>query len=146
MFRHVLIGVDGSPLSLKAARYALELARSVSALASAVIVTPTWGAIAPAEIAQDHFGEDYAMRMSRSAERCLDKVRAIAMERRIVCEMTHVSAARAREAIASTAVEHGCDLIVVAAHGKRGTERTLLGSDTARLLTHSKVPVLVYRE
>ena len=146
MFRHVLIGVDGSPLSLKAARYALDLAKSVSAMASAVIVTPTWEAIAPAEIAQGRFEQEYAARMSTSAERCLDKVRAVAMERRIVCETAHVSAARAYEAIASTAVEHGCDLIVVAAHGKRGAERTLLGSETAKLLTHSKIPVLVYRD
>ena len=146
MYRYVLIGVDGSAFALKAALHGLNLAKSISAMASAIIVTPTWEAIALSEIAQGHFQDEYDARTKEYAERFLGKVRAIAMERRVVCETIHVTAARPFEAILSTAAQNACDLIVVGSHGRRGMEGLLLGSETVKLLTHSKIPVLVYRE
>ena len=83
MYRHVLIGIDGSAFALKAALHGLNLAKSISAMASAIIVTPTWEAIALSEIAQGHFQDEYDARTKEYAERCLGKVRAIAMERRV---------------------------------------------------------------
>lgn len=146
MYRHVLIGVDGSPVALKAALHGFNLAKSISAMATAIIVTPTWEAIALSEIVQGHFQDEYDARTEKYAERSLGKVRSIAMERRVACETIHVTAARPFEAILSTAAHNGCDLIIVGSHGRQGTERLLLGSETVKLLTHSKVPVLVYRE
>jgi len=48
-------------------------------------------------------------------------------------------------AIIDSAKAHGCDLIVMASHGRRGVSALLLGSETVKVLTHSTVPVLVYR-
>ena len=146
MYRHVLIAVDGSPFALKAARHGLDLAKSISAMASAMIVTATWESIALSEIAQGHFQDEYANRAKAYAESCLGKVRALALERRIVCETIHKSGARPYEVILATAASNGCDLIVVGSHGHRGMTGLLLGSETVKLLTHSTIPVLVYRE
>lgn len=146
MYRHVLIGVDGSPFALKAARHGLDLAKSVSAMVSALIVTATWDSIALSEIAQGHFEEEYAGRARDYAERSLGKVRALAMGRNVVCETIHQTGARPYEIMLSTAAANGCDLIVVGSHGHRGMTGLLLGSETVKLLTHSTIPVLVYRE
>jgi nucleotide-binding universal stress UspA family protein len=146
MFRHLLIGIDGSAFALKAAAHGLELAKSVSAMASAVIVTPTWDSIALSEIAQGKFEENYIARMNEQAEACLGKVRELAVERRVVCKTLHLVADRPYDAIIKAAAENGCDMIVVGSHGRRGVQKLILGSETTKLLTHSKVPVLVYRE
>jgi nucleotide-binding universal stress UspA family protein len=42
------------------------------------------------------------------------------------------------------AMTGGCDLIVMASHGRRGISAIVLGSET-KVLTHSTIPVLVYR-
>ena len=49
------------------------------------------------------------------------------------------------EAILAAAVDHDCDMILMASHGRKGMTGILLGSQTQKVLTHSKIPVLVYR-
>ena len=146
MYRRILIGVDGSPFALKAARHGLRLAKALSAEATALIVTPTWSSIALSEIAIGHFEDEWARRSAEYAETCLAKVREIATELGAALDTTHVDAARPYEAILATARERGCDLVVVGSHGRRGVESLLLGSEASKLLVHSHLPVLVYRE
>jgi nucleotide-binding universal stress UspA family protein len=43
------------------------------------------------------------------------------------------------------AKQKGCDLIVMASHGRRGMAALLIGSETSRVLTHSPLPVLVVK-
>jgi len=63
----------------------------------------------------------------------------------VVCETNTVEALHPWEAIIEHAQQKACDLIVMASHGRRGVTALLLGSETQKVLTHSKVPVLVVR-
>ncbi|HKM70609.1 MAG TPA: universal stress protein [Stellaceae bacterium] len=63
----------------------------------------------------------------------------------VVCETRHVEHDHVYQAIIDTATSEGCDLILMASHGRRGVSAIILGSETIKVLTHSKIPVLVYR-
>lgn len=60
-------------------------------------------------------------------------------------DLVHVPDQRAADAILEAAKAHKADLIVIASHGRRGVERVLLGSQTAEVLAHSSIPVLVVK-
>jgi nucleotide-binding universal stress UspA family protein len=62
------------------------------------------------------------------------------------CETFHTIDSSPYRAIIAAAEKHGCDLVFMASHGRRGLSALLLGSETQKVLTHSKIPVLVYRE
>ena len=91
------------------------------------------------------FEDEFADRMSTYAKSCLAKVETAARDRGLACESIHVAAAKPYQAIIDTAAARGCDLIVVGAHGRRGLAGLVLGSETVKVLTHSKIPILVYR-
>ena len=145
MFRHILAATDGSPFALEAVRHALGLAKSTGARATIVTVTPTWRSLELSEIVVGRIEEQFAARMSELAESSFAPVREVAAGLGIACETIHVTGDNPYESIIATAAARGCDLIVVGSHGRRGIERVLLGSETTKLLTHCKVPVLVYR-
>jgi nucleotide-binding universal stress UspA family protein len=63
----------------------------------------------------------------------------------VPCETVHVTRDQVFEAIIDTATEKGCDLIFMASHGRRGIAAFVLGSETYKVLTHSKIPALVCR-
>jgi nucleotide-binding universal stress UspA family protein len=63
----------------------------------------------------------------------------------VTCETVHVERQRPYEGIIDTAKAKNCDLIVMASHGRRGMSAVVLGSETVKVLTHSKIPVLVCR-
>ena len=63
----------------------------------------------------------------------------------VVCETLHVEHEHVHQAIIDAASARRCDLIVMASHGRRGVSAVVLGSETVKVLTHSKIPVLVYR-
>lgn len=146
MYKHMLIATDGSDFALRAARHGLQLAKANGTKVSVITVTPPWHAISLSEIALGHAEEQYDQRINRYAEDLLAKVGAAAKELGIACDIVHLSHERAYEAIIDTAKKRGCDLIVVGSHGRRGITGLVLGSETVKVLTHSKVPVLVYRE
>ena len=63
----------------------------------------------------------------------------------VACEMVQVEHEHPYQAIIDTAESKGCDLIVMASHGRRGISALVLGSETVKVLTHCKIPVLVHR-
>lgn len=146
MPQHILIAIDGSEFSTKSARYGLSLAKSLGAKVSMVTVVPTWEAVGLAEIARGHFSDEYAARAKAYGDECLSKGAALAAEAGVPCETFQVSGDRAWKSIIETAREKGADLIVMGAHGRRGVEGLVLGSETVKVLTQSTIPVLVYRE
>ena len=146
MPRHILIAVDGSEFALKAARYGLELAKALSAEATACIVTPTWAAIGLSEIARGHFEEEFAARSQAYGDDCLAKVSAVAAQVGTKCSLVQKTGDRAFVVILATAAERGCDLIVVGSHGRRGLDSVVLGSETVKILTNSRIPIVVYKE
>jgi nucleotide-binding universal stress UspA family protein len=143
MYGHILIATDGSELAQKAVAAGLGLARELKAKVTVVTATEPWSAMAtrPGLVFPV---EEYEKAAAENAARILAGVAATAAEAGVPCETQHVQEFPA-EGIVETAKAKGCDLIVMASHGRRGLSRLLLGSQATRVLTLSPVPVLVCR-
>ncbi len=146
MYKNLLVATDGSEYALKAAKHGLDLAQALSAKVTVITVTERWSSIALSEIAVGLSEEGYADRAAEYAGICLARVEDEAKQRGLICDMVHLSGPLPYDAIIKTATERGIDLIVVGGHGHRGMIGLLLGSETTKILTHCKLPVLVYRE
>jgi len=88
---------------------------------------------------------EYKKHAEAHAETVLDTVSAAAKSAGVICETLHVEHAQVYRAIIDAASARKCDLIVMASHGRRGVSAVVLGSETVKVLTHSKIPVLVHR-
>ena len=148
MYRKILIAADGSELANKAVGHGVKLAKEVGASVIFVTVTERWSAIQMVEEAEtgssDPIGR-YEGLATKSAQNILAAAKTTAESNGVACETLHVPDGLPAEAIVATANEKGCDLIVMASHGRRGLSRLVLGSQTAEVLAYSKVPVLVLR-
>ena len=144
MYKHILIATDGSELAGRAVTTGLVLAKALKARVTAVTVTEQWSAMVTGEPALVFPIEDYEKAAAENATRILSGVSTVAKDAGVECETVHVNDFPA-EAIVETAKAKGCDLIVMASHGRRGLSKLLLGSQTTRVLTLSAVPVLVCR-
>jgi nucleotide-binding universal stress UspA family protein len=148
VFRHILVPTDGTGLSLGAARAAMALARKHGAKVTAIHVIPPWTPpMAPEGV---YYPDSYSPREYRKAteaeaKRALAKVEALAKRSRVRCDAVFVTDDAPWEAIIGAVRRRKCDLVVMASHGRRGIAGLLLGSETTKVLTHSRVPVLVYR-
>jgi nucleotide-binding universal stress UspA family protein len=145
MFTHILVPTDGTELSATAARQAAGLAHALGARLTAVHVTAPYH---PTEMTPSvfttHAGEHDAQARSR-AERALGAVGEIARAAGVACTAVHRVAESAAEGIVALASEAGCDLVVMASHGRRGVTALLLGSETSKVLALARIPVLVVR-
>jgi len=148
MFKHILIPTDGSKLSAKAIRTAVRLARDTGAKVTGAYVIapyfpPTYGegvVFGPAVSAKR-----YKALTEREARKALAAVEIEARIFGVEYGGSLLTAANPWEGIVRTAKAKKCDLIVIASHGRRGLAGLLLGSETTKVLTHSKIPVLVCR-
>jgi nucleotide-binding universal stress UspA family protein len=148
MYRHILVPTDGGPLSLKAAKTAAKLARHTGARITAIyaiepFAPPTGGDGVAFSIA--YTATEYERGMREVAAKALAKVRAVAEAEEVAFTGLSVIQGHPWEAIVNAARQKKCDLIVMASHGRRGLAGLLLGSETQKVLTHSKTPVLVCR-
>ncbi len=138
MYTHILIPTDGSELAGKAVRHGSALAKQIGAKVTMLTV------LAPPMITTDReMIEIRKASMQKQAEEILGAVTKQAAG--IACETIQVEHDRPYQAIIDTADSKGCDLIVMASHGRRGISAIVLGSETVKVLTHCKIPVLVYR-
>jgi nucleotide-binding universal stress UspA family protein len=145
MFTHILIATDGSELAAKAVTQGLDLAKGMAARVTAVNVSEPWVAVAPSEVAMAFPMKEYEESVAANAARILAAVAGDAETRGVQCATLHVKDQFPAEGIIDTAQKQGCDLIVMASHGRRGLMRILLGSNATKVLTHSTIPVLVCR-
>lgn len=147
MFRHILLPTDGSPLSTRAAKLAVGLAKSSGARLTTLHVIapyePTTYIEGMAAYPELFSPAEYKRATEARASRLLGKVAALAKAADVRCDTTTVNARAPWEAIIKTAKSKRCDAIVMASHGRRGLESLLLGSETTKVLTHTKTPVLV---
>ena len=147
MFKHILLPTDGSKLSERAVRLGIRFAGRIRARVTALHVTPAFRAFAdegfaPLSPALKRRLEDEAR---ARAIRLLDAIARQARSRRVRCATLSVTSDLAYQEIIAAARRKKCDLIMMASHGRRGLSSLLLGSETAKVLLHSKVPVLVVR-
>lgn len=149
MFRHILVPTDGSVLSLKAAKTAVELAKVHKAKMTAIHVIAPYVAPTAGDgiiyYPEDFSPQAYRKATEREAEKALAKVEATATAAKVPCATLFVTHDQPWESIVNTAKKRKCDLIVMASHGRRGIAGLLLGSETTKVLTHSRTPVLVCR-
>lgn len=148
-YKHILVPTDGSRLSLKAAKEAAKLARRLKARITALYVIEPYLPPSTGETAllirQTGVQERYAQTMKEHAGEILAKVEATAAAAKVRCDKLAVVNFHPWDGIIKAARSKKCDLIVMASHGRRGVASLILGSETQKVLTHSKTPVLVCR-
>jgi nucleotide-binding universal stress UspA family protein len=145
MYKHILIPTDGSELSQKAIDYGTALAKSVNAKVTVLTVSTPFHAFAVEPGLIIDTPEQYQKRIAALATKYLNVAKEAAQAAGVSCETMHVEHDQPYLAIIETAARKSCDLIVMASHGRRGISAIVLGSETVKVLTHSTIPVLVFR-
>ena len=145
MYRHILIPTDGSELSQNAIAHGAALAKSINAKVTILTVSTPFHTFAVEPEMVTDTPEQYAKHMANRAAKYLNSAKEAAAAAGVNCDTVHVEHDHPYQAIIDAAAREPCDLIVMASHGRRGVSAMMLGSETAKVLTHSAVPVLVVR-
>ena len=145
MFKNILVPTDGSDLATKAVEQGILFAKEIGAKITAVTVTEPFHLLSVAPSQLEYTPIECKKHAKAQAEKVLGAVSAAANSAGIVCETFHVEHEQIYQAIIDAASARNCDLIVMASHGRRGVSAVVLGSETIKVLTHSKIAVLVYR-
>ena len=146
MYRHILIPTDGSELAQRAVPHGLSLAKAVGAKVTAVTVEHTFNVYSVPESKMNLMPKEFAAYTAHAKEHAaaiLNNVAQAAKAAGVPCETLQMIHDHPYQAIINAANERGCDLIVMASHGKSGIEAMLIGSVTTKVITHTKIPVLV---
>ena len=146
MYRNILLPTDGSALSLVAVDNGLKFAQAVGAKVTGFYVIverqpESFEDYAPVEVKAPQLDEVARQEADKYLKVVADKARALA----VPCATHSMRHASPHQAIITMATNTGCDLIVMASHGRKGVTGELVGSETARVITNCKIPVLVYR-
>lgn len=147
MYKHILVPTDGSELSAKATDSAIELAQVLGARLSFLYVQPEF----PLPIAGEgtmlapESREEFASGTEAQARKILATACAAANAVGVTADAQTAVSDIPYELIIDTAQSLGCDLVFMASHGRKGLVGLLIGSETNKVLTHCKIPVLVYR-
>jgi nucleotide-binding universal stress UspA family protein len=146
MFQNILIPTDGSEQSQRAVRLGVELAKVHHARVTGIHVIPDYHLLIAYEGAFDPVTEERIEEEAKArAETYLGYVRQMATEAGVVSTSVCETSDHPYDAILRAAETNGCDLILMTSHGRKGLAAVLLGSETRKVLTHTKVPVLVVR-
>jgi nucleotide-binding universal stress UspA family protein len=148
VFKHILLPTDGSRLAAKGVKAGVKLAKALGAKVTGVYVIPRYippvfpeAAVYVPEITL----EQYNRVMKKQAARALGVVEAEARAAGVRCGTAMPTDHQAWQGILRVARSKKCDAIAMASHGRGGLGGLILGSETARVLAHSKIPVLVLR-
>ena len=144
MFKRILVPTDGSEITAKAVDTAIALAASVGAQLYTISVKEPFPYSAISEM-QPTPPQEFLDAQDRIATTRVQAVVASGRAAGVACLMHTVEGLHPWESIIEYANRMECDLLVMASHGRRGMSALLLGSETQKVLTHSKVPVLVVR-
>jgi nucleotide-binding universal stress UspA family protein len=146
MYRHILIPTDGSELAQRAVQHGLSLAKAVGAKVTALIVEHSFNVFSVPESKMYSMPKEFAAytaHIKEHASKILDDVARSAKAIGVSCDAMQEVHDHPYEAIIKIAADKGCDLIVMASHGRSGISGLVLGSVTTKVLTHTKIPVLV---
>ncbi len=148
MFKHILAPIDGSDISIEACRKAIALARQFKARMTLLTASTTYrqltdeGYLVPVAVFSRR---EWEASVAERAQAILNRFATEAKDAGVQCAVVHGFNDQPHRLIIDTATENDCDLIVMGSHGYGQFKQAVLGSQTARVLSHSKIPVLVYR-
>lgn len=144
MYSKILIPTDGSELSEKALEAGIDFAK---ALGSSVLITTVIEPYSYSNLSEyrPESIDQYDSRVRELAQERLEAARELAEKKGVECQVVAFKSFSPAEAIIDAATQFTCDLIFMASHGRQGLAAVLLGSETQKVLTHSKIPVMVYR-
>ena len=145
MYENILIPTDGSQLADKAVTEGIALAKEINAKLTVLTVTVPFHIFSLDPLVIEDTRPQYDERMQAHAAKILALVIDQARMAGVQCQTIHVEHEHPWHAIIDTARSKGCDLILMASHGRHGVAAMVLGSETVKVLTHSKLPVLVHR-
>ena len=145
MFKNILVPTDGSDLAAKAVEQGVLFAKDIGAKITAVTVTEPFHFFSTSPNQLEYTPIEYKKHAESQAHKVLGVVSAAAKSAGVDCDTLHVEHEQVYQAIIEAAEARKCDLIVMASHGRRGVSAGVLGSETVKVLTHSKIPVLMYR-
>lgn len=147
MFKHILVPVDGSQLSMDTVKRAISFAGEAGARITFFYAKPEYPIAFYGEgaLIDPTTPEKFAEMADQQATEILSQCEAVARAANVSCTPLSATSDIPYEAIIQAAETSGCDLIFMASHGRRGISGLLLGSETQKVLTHTKIPVLVYR-
>ncbi|HPP47634.1 MAG TPA: universal stress protein [Accumulibacter sp.] len=147
MFKHLLVPTDGSELSQETARRAISFAKEAGARVTAFFAKPEYPVSYYGEgaLIDPTTPERFAELSEQQAQQTLEFIRSLGREAGVEVNSLSTTSDIPYQAIIDAALEANCDLIFMASHGRRGFSALLLGSETNKVLTHSTIPVLVYR-
>ncbi|MGO7041552.1 universal stress protein [Rhizobium acaciae] len=145
MFLNILIPTDGSALARSAVEKAVAFARDANATVTFVTVIEPFQVFSVESEQLSNTREEYRRLADAQASQLLTDAEIQARDQGVVSHTVKVESDEVDSAIIETALKHGCDLIAMASHGRGGVGSLLLGSVTAKVLSHSRIPVLVYR-
>ena len=146
MFKNILIPTDGSELSRRAIQAACDLAKTHHARITGIHVIPDYHLLIAYEGAFDPVTEERIEEEAKTrAQMYLEFIRKTADDLGIQCDTVCETGDHPHDAILKTANARKCDLIVMTSHGRKGLAAMILGSETRKVLTHSRIPVLVVR-
>ena len=148
MYANILLSTDGSDVARKGVKQGIALAKALNAKVTVITVTePMYidygGGHAGGYIPSEEEVDSFDAACKERAGKVLDEARAMTEQIGISAELLHVPNAHPATAIVETAKSRGCDLIVMATHGRRGLRKLFLGSQTSEVLVNGSVPVLV---
>jgi nucleotide-binding universal stress UspA family protein len=145
MYQHILLPTDGSELSNKAIPQAIEVAKAIGARVTGIHVSPTFHTFSTDPLVVTDRADDYEGDAGKIGQQYLAVIEAAALAAGVPYDGVHVLHDHPYEAILGEAKQRGCDLIVMASHGRRGVAALVLGSETHKVLTHGSIPTLVCR-
>lgn len=147
MFKHILIPTDGSALSKKAIVHGVRFARDVGARVTGFYAAPVYRPVVHEDFVPAHFmsPKQHADANAKLAARHLGAIEHACKDAGVPYEGVHIESEFPATAIITAAKSKKCDLVFMSSHGRRGIAGILLGSQTVHVLTHCKIPVLVYR-
>ena len=147
MYAHLMVPTDGAKLSDKAVAHAIALAQALHAKVTFFYASPQFPmpAYADGVIYEPLSKREYGRLAAKEADQILSRAMSKATAAGVECASLHSIASTPWDAILKAAKKTKCDAIVMASHGRSGLSAMLLGSETQKVLTHSKLPVLVVR-
>jgi len=149
MYKHIMLPVDGSELSRQAEKECMAFAKSIGAKVTVIHVLPHFhlhvSASAAPKAMITKIEDEHDEETKKVVQKMLAEVEERAKAAGVKCDSLLVIGDSPYEEIIKNAGKSKCDLIMMASHGRKGVDAVLLGSETTRVLTHAKIPVLVVR-